>query len=397
MPETRLCELNLRLLHAAARGDLETLIGLVARGADIDMCDYNKRTSLHLAAERNHLDVVYYLVHQGGAEIDCLDSFGLSPLDLAIRNHHCSVVGALAPARRSNSTVRRSPSPPSFFHGNSDCEAVIRSSFPASVASAMIQGRPIIPKTHTSVSLFFSNIVDYPALRASMRPEALLDILERLFQRLDALAASHGVQTVDTIDGCYIAATNLFADQTADHANRLACFALDAIAAAEDTLVDPRRPELGGVRMRAGLHCGAVSACVIGAHGGLKHTLLGDTVNVASRMESQGAAGSVQCSGAMAALIGAQGGWGSLCRREGGLEVKGRGRMQTFWLSRSPPPPAVEAEAKTGVTTVCIDVGDCQPPSGPGATSPSAGPAEPRGDWRAGGGAGWVPPLDFVE
>ena len=86
------------------------------------------------------------------------------------------------------------------------------------------------------------------------------------------------------------------------------------------------------------MHCGAVCGSVVGALGGRKYTLLGDAVNVASRMESHGAAGAVQCSAASAAQIEAQGGGGrklGLVARDGGVEVKGRGHMAAFWLHPS--------------------------------------------------------------
>ena len=76
----------------------------------------------------------------------------------------------------------------------------------------------------------------------------------------------------------------------------------------------------------------------MGAHGGRKHTLHGDAVNVASRMESHGAAGAVQCSAAAAALIEAQRGPAAglrLARREGGVAVRSLGQMRTFWLEKS--------------------------------------------------------------
>ena len=70
-----------------------------------------------------------------------------------------------------------------------------------------------------------------------------------------------------------------------------------------------------------------------------KHTLHGDAVNVASRMESHGAPGAVQCSAAAAALIEAQGGCSRgglrLTQREEEVDVKGVGRMRTAWLSHS--------------------------------------------------------------
>jgi class 3 adenylate cyclase len=204
----------------------------------------------------------------------------------------------------------------------------------------MMKGKPVPRVCKHEVSIFFANIVGYNRLRGSMDPANLVGTLERLFSKLDTLAEVHGVQRVDVIDGCYIAAANFSADQASDHAVRLARFALDAVAAAGTTLLDEQRPELGAVEILAGMHCGEVCGSVIGAHGGRKYTMHGDAVNVASRMESHGEAGAVQCSAASAARIeeqgGCEGGGLRLEPRDGGVDVKGRGHMAAFWLGCAP-------------------------------------------------------------
>ena len=227
--------------------------------------------------------------------------------------------------------------------------------FPAAVADAMIRTQPPPPVHRPRVSVLFLDVAGFSQLRGSLPPVAVLGLLERLSRALDALAAQHGVERVDMVDGCYIAAANFSARQPADHALRLARFALAALAAAAAISVDAARPGLGAVRLLAGMDCGAVCGRVVGAHGGLKHTLHGHAVNVASRMGSHGAAGAVQCSAAAAALIEAQGGGGGaglrLTRREGGVEVKGLGRMATFWLSSAAggaPSPAPEPTPAAG-------------------------------------------------
>ena len=212
--------------------------------------------------------------------------------------------------------------------------AAIATRFPPDVANRILQGLHIASQPFPSVSILFADMVDYTALRGSMQPEKLFDLLTRLFAKLDLLADQHAVQRVDAIDGCYIAAANFSTKQPKDHALRLARFAVEAMAAANATLLDEGRPELGMVRLQAGLHCGAVCGGMMGTHGGRKYTLVGDAVNVASRMGSQGQAGAVQCSGAFAAEMEAEAGEGcgeglELTRRAGHLEVRGRGAMPT--------------------------------------------------------------------
>ena len=118
---------------------------------------------------------------------------------------------------------------------------------------------------------------------------------------------------------------------------------------------------------------------------GLKHivTLVGDAVNVASRMVSQGAAGAVQCSGAAATLIEVQGMPGGLRLHASWLEVKGQGRMETFWLSRKCHRTAAEAEAcaagLVGMDKHIIHDDERQAPACPEATSSlCSGKASPK-------------------
>ena len=239
----------------------------------------------------------------------------------------------------------------------------------------MVQSGSLEPESKDVVSIFFANIFDYPVLRHSLQPNTMCSLLARLFAKLDSLAGRHAVQRVDAIDGCYIAATNFSYPQRADHALRLARFAVDAIAAVNFIPIDEDRPELGTVRLQAGLHCGAVCGCMLGAHGGRKYTLVGDAVNVASRMESQGAAGAVQCSGAFAAEMGAEGSGGCLAqpeltRRAGGLDVKGKGHMEAFWVSAECPSPAVPENMTRRQSSA--KAADCCP-AGPACCSPCLG------------------------
>ena len=338
-PQNMDIDINMHLLAAVARGDLPSTIRLLSEGADASARDYNDSTPLHIAAVKNLLCVANHLI-KSGANVDSRDVFGRTPLDIAMQRKNKSIAAALTGAGAQSQLPRRCSSclETSSERRRFKARDALVGHFPASVAEYMMQGKAVPRLLKQDVSIFFANVVDYSSLRGTMDPAGLFDLLERLFIKLDRLADDHGVQRVDVIDGCYIAAANFSTEQAGDHAVRLAHFALDAVAAAGATALDEQRPELGAVRLLAGMHCGEACGSVVGAHGGRKYTLHGDAVNVASRMESHGLAGSVQCSAASAARIEEQGGCGEgglrLAPRDGGVEVKGRGHMAAFWLGR---------------------------------------------------------------
>jgi class 3 adenylate cyclase len=365
-------ELNIRLFHAVARGDLTQTKSLIAQGADLTAVDYNGKTCIDIAESRNLAEMIS-LLKLSGAE----DTYSKgSPRRTRVQ---CSTGDDETQNRVHTRALAKRPLSrcASIFgqHKSNDrttnAHTVILAHFPSTVAASMLQGRSVAPTYKQSVSIFFSDIDDYSSLRGSLDPPVLLDMLERLFHKLDRLAALHGVERIDAVDGCYIAAANFSRHQPADHASRLALFAVAAVAAATTTPIDPARPSLGGVRLRAGAHCGAVCGGLLGAHGGRKHTLVGDAVNVASRMQSQGAAGAAQCSAAFAAAIAAQGGAAGvrLDARAGGVDVRGRGHMEAFWMAAAEPQAEARDAAggsKRPVDEMHADLHVHERPAGPG-------------------------------
>jgi len=109
-----------------------------------------------------------------------------------------------------------------------------------------------------------------------------------------------------------------------------------------------------GVAVRIGLHCGPVTAGVLGKER-LQYDVWGDTVNVASRMESTGEPNRIHVSETFANALSptnfdltppttsaplspARGEGGELTRvhfsLRGTTEIKGKGPLTTFWLTR---------------------------------------------------------------
>ena len=220
--------MNLRLFHAVVVGNLHLTKSLIQDGADFLARDYNGMNCLHIAARKNHMDIVDYLLeleedHMAKIVKDGMgDTLMETPMDVSKKNNIVARRSGAHSLRRCRSTI---------VQQRSNAECAILAHFPQTVAMTLMSSRPVAPVYKPSVSIFFSDVVDYTVLRGNLDPLVLLDMLNRLFAQLDRLASLHGVQRIDTVDGCYIAAANFSSRQPNDHALRLARFAAAAVAA----------------------------------------------------------------------------------------------------------------------------------------------------------------------
>ena len=154
--------------------------------------------------------------------------------------------------------------------------------FPRHIAEALRDGRTVEPEHKDIVTIFFSDIVGFTNISSELDPRKVASLLDRLYTQFDALSRKHDIFKVETIGDAYMAVTNLVKDQKDDHARRIAEFAMDAIQAANSTLIDEDNPGQGYVNIRVGFHSGSVVADVVGTRNP-RYCLFGDTVNTGKK------------------------------------------------------------------------------------------------------------------
>lgn len=203
--------------------------------------------------------------------------------------------------------------------------------FPRHIAEALRDGRAVEAEHKDSVTIFFSDIVGFTSISSELEPRKVAALLDRLYTVFDELSAKHDVFKVETIGDSYMAVTNLVKDQPFDHCKRIAFFAIDALEAANAILIDEDNPDKGVVNIRVGFHSGSVVADVVGTRNP-RYCLFGDTVNTASRMESNSKENRIHCSSDSAKLLFKQCPDLRLSSR-GKIPIKGKGKMQTFWVN----------------------------------------------------------------
>jgi len=218
-----------------------------------------------------------------------------------------------------------------------ETESLLFDVFPKHIAEALRDGRKVEPESRDVVTIFFSDIVGFTKISSSLSPIKISDMLDRLYSRFDQLSQKHDVFKVETIGDAYMAVTNLTKDQPNDHVKRIAEFSVNALQAAKETLIDVDDKHMGYVNIRIGFHSGPVVASVVGSRNP-RYCLFGDTVNTASRMESNSVVDCIHCSERAAMLLQKQQQYSNSSsmhiKSRGIINIKGKGNMRTFWVQQ---------------------------------------------------------------
>jgi class 3 adenylate cyclase len=202
-------------------------------------------------------------------------------------------------------------------------EGLLRSILPDEVAERLKDGPGRIADDLPAVSVVFADLTGFSPMASRAAPAEVVDFLDAVFTAFDVIAARHGLEKIKTIGDAYMAVAGAPAPMD-DHAGAAAEMALDVLAAASGL----RRPDGSPIGVRVGISSGPAVAGVIGTTK-FSYDLWGDTVNIASRMESHGTPGHVQVSAATAALLADR----YVLVERGTIEVKGLGALPTWYLT----------------------------------------------------------------
>src|SRR6185369_4373176 len=151
---------------------------------------------------------------------------------------------------------------------------------PPPIAARKLRGEEVIADNFAAASLLFADVVGFTELSARMAPTDVVGLLNDLFARFDRIVARHGLEKIKTIGDCYMVASGI-PNVDPEHLKKLMRAALDMLREVEKV----RAPDSATLSIRIGVHAGPVTAGVIG-ESKFTFDVWGDTVNMASRMES---------------------------------------------------------------------------------------------------------------
>jgi adenylate cyclase len=202
-------------------------------------------------------------------------------------------------------------------------ERLLLNVLPEAIAGRLKETRGIIADRFPDVTVLFADIVGFTPLAGTMEPESVVELLNDLFTRFDALAEQYGLEKIKTIGDAYMVAGGLPRPST-DHPKRVV-----EMAVALRGVVKEVSAETGHqLAVRIGIDTGPVVAGVIG-QAKFSYDLWGDTVNMASRMESHGVPGSIQVTERTYERLRDRGAFTG----RGTIPVKGKGDMRTYLLT----------------------------------------------------------------
>lgn len=201
-------------------------------------------------------------------------------------------------------------------------EELLLNVLPGPIAQRLKADEHNIADTFAEVTVMFADIVGFTELSARIPPSQLVGVLNDIFSAFDHLADKYGLEKIKTIGDAYMVCGGLPVPR-ADHAVAIAEMALDMQHEIRKLSLDHNE----AFSIRIGINSGPVIAGVIGLKRFI-YDLWGDTVNIASRMESHGMTGCIQITAATYDLLRDK----YYFEKRGTIQVKGKGYMTTYLL-----------------------------------------------------------------
>lgn len=204
-------------------------------------------------------------------------------------------------------------------------ENLLLNILPEETAIELKENGKVLAKKFESVTVLFTDFEGFTQSSEDLSPEELVAGVDFYYSRFDEIMEKYGLEKIKTIGDSYMCAGGL-PFPTEDHAYKMICAALEILEFVEES---KERSEASDARLkiRIGINTGPVVAGVVGTKK-FAYDIWGDTVNVASRMESSSQAGKINISENTYALVKDT----FECEYRGQIAVKNKGIMKMYYV-----------------------------------------------------------------
>ena len=203
-------------------------------------------------------------------------------------------------------------------------EALLLNTLPAKVVSELKETGKTIPESFENVSVYFSDICTFTDISAQLEPYVTINELNDLFTAFDDIMIKHKCERIKTIGDAYMAVCGM-PETNEQHAENIVRAAIEIRQYLEDRAMTHEIKW----RVRIGISSGKVTGGIVGVRKYL-YDVFGDTVNTASRMESNSEPMKINTTEYTYNIIKDK----FVCTPRGAIEVKGKGVMKMYFIEK---------------------------------------------------------------
>ena len=205
-------------------------------------------------------------------------------------------------------------------------EQLLLNILPSDVADELKRSGHVEPVYYDAASVLFTDFTGFTHVAGRMTPAELIAELDFYFSAFDRIMDRHGLEKLKTIGDAYMAAAGVPVPSTT-HAIDAACAAWEILQLMEQVMADKQRQGQPHWNVRIGINTGPLMAGVIGRKK-FAYDIWGNTVNIASRLESTSHAGRINIGASTYAQIQHL----FRCEPRGKITAKNAGEIDMYFI-----------------------------------------------------------------
>lgn len=214
----------------------------------------------------------------------------------------------------------------SIYSGKKKSDRLLLNILPSEVAKELKQKGYADAKHFDEVTVLFSDFKDFTQISEHLSPTELVSAINECFKAFDEIMGKYGIEKIKTIGDAYMAAGGLPVPRQTNAVN-----VVNAALEIRDWMLKYREQKgEDGFEIRIGIHTGPVVAGIVGIKK-FQYDIWGDTVNTASRIETNGEAGKVNISQTTYEQIKES----FTCEHRGKIQAKGKGEIDMYFVEKT--------------------------------------------------------------